>query len=102
MRVLTAQVRPGLAVQAALPLGQTNAALIEVRRFFLLVALGGTIVAAAVGALLARTALVPVRRLTRAVEDVAATQDLSQRVWVGSRDELGRLAAGFNTMLAAL
>jgi two-component system sensor histidine kinase MprB len=50
----------------------------------------------------ARTALVPVRRLTRAAEDVTATRDLSRRIEVGSTDELGRLAASFNMMLAAL
>ncbi|HEY8686067.1 MAG TPA: HAMP domain-containing sensor histidine kinase, partial [Chloroflexota bacterium] len=60
------------------------------------------IVAAVLGALIARAALVPVRRLTRAVEDVTATRDLSRRIEVGNRDELGRLAAGFNTMLGAL
>lgn len=102
MRVLTVHVGAGLAAQAAMPIDQTDAVLRQVRFYFLVVAIAGTIVAGAVGALVARTALVPVRRLTRAVEDVTATGDLSQRVGEGSKDELGRLAAGFNTMLAAL
>jgi two-component system sensor histidine kinase MprB len=102
LRVLTAHIGPGLAVQNALPLNQTDTTLRQVRLFFLLVAVGGTIVAAVLGALIARAALVPVRRLTRAVEDVTATRDLSRRIEVGNRDELGRLAAGFNTMLGAL
>jgi two-component system sensor histidine kinase MprB len=102
LRILTAQVRSGLAVQIALPLDQNDATLGRLRLAFLLIAGGGTIVAAVLGAFVARTALVPVRRLTRAAEDVTATRDLSRRIEVGSRDELGRLAASFNTMLGAL
>ena len=44
----------------------------------------------------------PVRRLTAAAESVAATGSLTERVDVVGRDELGRLAARFNAMLAAL
>jgi two-component system sensor histidine kinase MprB len=43
-----------------------------------------------------------VRRLTDAAEDVSETRDLSRRIDEGGRDELSRLAATFNTMLAAL
>jgi two-component system, OmpR family, sensor histidine kinase MprB len=43
-----------------------------------------------------------VRRLTGAAEEVARTQDLGHRIPAGEHDELGRLAASFNTMLAAL
>jgi two-component system sensor histidine kinase MprB len=102
LRVLTAHLRPALAVQIALPLTEIDATLSRLRVYFLLLAAGGTVVAAALGAFVARTALVPVRRLTRAAEDVTATRDLSRRIEVGSTDELGRLAASFNMMLAAL
>jgi two-component system sensor histidine kinase MprB len=40
--------------------------------------------------------------LTAAAESVAETGDLSERVAVNGSDELGRLAARFNAMLAAL
>jgi two-component system sensor histidine kinase MprB len=43
-----------------------------------------------------------VRRLTIAADTVAATGNLAERVEVGGNDELGRLAARFNGMLAAL
>jgi two-component system sensor histidine kinase MprB len=43
-----------------------------------------------------------VSRLTGAAERVARTQDLGHRIDSASGDELGRLAASFNTMLAAL
>jgi two-component system sensor histidine kinase MprB len=42
------------------------------------------------------------RRLTGAAERVARTQDLGHRIDADDRDELGRLAISFNTMLAAL
>jgi len=61
-------------------------------------------VAAALGLLVARSALRPVRQLTRTTEAVTETRDLSQRIESTSTgdDELGRLATSFNTMLAAL
>ena len=70
--------------------------------YLLLIALGGILVASALGLAVARTALAPVRRLTETAEHVTETGDLSQRIDVSSTDELGRLAASFNTMLAAL
>jgi two-component system sensor histidine kinase MprB len=102
LRVVTAQVRPGYAVQIALPLTQIDVTLGQLRLYFLLIAAGGIVLAAMLGAFVARTALVPVRRLTRTAEEVTATRDLSRRIVVGSSDELGRLATSFNTMLGAL
>ncbi len=67
-----------------------------------IVCLGGIALAAALGLFVSRAALVPVRRLTGATERVARTQDLGHRIEAGEDDELGRLAASFNTMLAAL
>ena len=58
--------------------------------------------AAALAALVATAALRPVRRLTTAAENVAATGDLTERVAVSGHDELSRLGARFNAMLAAL
>jgi two-component system sensor histidine kinase MprB len=58
--------------------------------------------AAALGLLVARAALAPVRRLTETAERVSETRDLSERIDVDGKDELSRLATSFNTMLAAL
>src|SRR6202035_4106455 len=66
------------------------------------VSTGGVALAAALGLLVSKAALVPVRRLTGAAEEVTDTQDLGHRIEAGDDDELGRLAASFNTMLAAL
>jgi two-component system sensor histidine kinase MprB len=62
----------------------------------------GIALATAIAAFVATAALRPVRRLTAAAETVAATGDLTERVDVHGDDELGRLAARFNAMLAAL
>src|SRR5207247_8054735 len=66
------------------------------------IAIGGVAIAAALGLVVARTALAPVQRLTTAAEEVTETRDLSRRIDESGRDELSRLASTFNTMLAAL
>ena len=93
----------GSAVEVWGPLNSIESALAETRLRLALVALGGVLLAGALGTLVARAALTPVRRLTNIVEEVARTRDLSQRVTSeASQDELGRLAASFNVMLAEL
>ncbi|WP_169980527.1 cell wall metabolism sensor histidine kinase WalK [Microbispora sp. H10836] len=62
----------------------------------------GVLGAAVAGLWLARTALRPVERLTRAVEHVARTEDLSVTIPVEGEDEIARLSRSFNTMTAAL
>ena len=94
--------RPDLALQVSRPLNEVDAALKRISRLLLLIAVGGIGLAALLGLGVARAVLAPVRRLTDAAEDVTETRDLSRRIDVGGRDELSRLAATFNTMLAAL
>jgi two-component system sensor histidine kinase MprB len=102
-RVLTIPGSP-LAIQIIRPLTEVNRTLHRITIFLILIAAGGIGVAAALGLLVSRAALTPVRRLTETTESVAETQDLSQRIESTgtSQDELGRLATSFNTMLAAL
>ncbi|MFO7249782.1 MAG: HAMP domain-containing sensor histidine kinase [Actinomycetes bacterium] len=69
---------------------------------FIVVALGGLLLAAVLGYIAARTALRPVATLTAVAERVAATRDLGTRIEVDRDDELGSLARSFNTMLDAL
>jgi two-component system, OmpR family, sensor histidine kinase MprB len=49
-----------------------------------------------------RRAVRPVDELTRLAEEVAATRDLSRRIGWDQPDEIGRLAAAFDRMLAQL
>ena len=102
VRMLTVPLRPGFALQLVRPLNEIGGALRRVGLILVFVALGGIGVAAALGALVARAALAPVLRLTRQTEVVAETQDLAHRIDLHGRDELSRLGASFNTMLAAL
>jgi two-component system, OmpR family, sensor histidine kinase MprB len=92
----------GYAVQIARPLTEVNRTLHRITLFLIIIAAGGIAVAAALGLLVSRAAVSPVRRLTETTESVTETRDLSQRIESTGQDELGRLAASFNTMLAAL
>jgi two-component system sensor histidine kinase MprB len=102
VRELVAPVTGGGAVISVYPLGPTQHALAHIRFWILLVSGIGIAVAAALAAFVASAALRPVRRLTAAAENVAATGDLTERVEARGSDELARLASRFNGMLAAL
>ncbi|MFE2279431.1 sensor histidine kinase [Streptomyces sp. NPDC059454] len=105
-RVFTYTV-PGLrdvAVSAARPLSEVNSSLSNLALVLVFVAGAGVVGAAAAGLWVARTALRPVDELTRAVEHVARTEDLTVRIPVGddSEDEIARLSRSFNSMTSAL
>jgi two-component system sensor histidine kinase MprB len=102
VRILTERAGAEGVWQVALPLTDLDSTLTHLKLVLALVCLGGIALAAALGMLVSRTALIPVRRLTGAAERVARTQDLGHRIPAGEEDELGRLAASFNMMLAAL
>jgi two-component system, OmpR family, sensor histidine kinase MprB len=102
VRILTRPVAHDIALQITRPLEEVDDTLRQIRTLLLLVSLGGIGFAAGLGLVVTRTALAPVRRLTETTEHVTETRDLESRIDVGGRDELGRLAASFNTMLEAL
>jgi two-component system sensor histidine kinase MprB len=102
VRVLTFAYADGFAVQVTRTLTEVDDALARIRTFLVLIALGGVGAAVALGLVVSRATLAPVRRLTEATERVRATGDLSERIDVGGQDELSRLAASFNAMLGAL
>ncbi|MHB8631619.1 MAG: sensor histidine kinase, partial [Candidatus Limnocylindria bacterium] len=101
-RVLVVPLGGTTALELARDMTDMNAVLGETRNRLILVAIGGVLLAAALGTVVARAALAPVKRLTAVVEDVARTRDLSRRVASSGQDELSRLAASFNEMLGAL
>jgi two-component system sensor histidine kinase MprB len=102
LRILAEHLAPGRVVQFAQPLAEVNQLLSHLRLILVLLSLGGILLAALLGQLVARAAVQPVRRLTRAAEHVAETQDLSGRIAPTGDDEIGRLAISFNAMLDAL
>ena len=101
-RMLTRHLGPGLAIQVARDVTGTDAILSGLRLRLTLLGILGAAAAAVVGWFISRRSLRPVGLLTDAAEHVAATHDLEARIDLGREDELGRLAAAFNTMLAAL
>jgi two-component system sensor histidine kinase MprB len=102
IRMLTVPLTTGLALQIARPLTEVDSVLDRLRLILALVGAGGIGLAALLGFGVARTALVPVRRLTETAEHITVTHDLTRRVEPVQGDELGRLAASFNTMLDEL
>ncbi|MEV4397770.1 HAMP domain-containing sensor histidine kinase [Nonomuraea sp. NPDC049607] len=102
MRVLTQQIAPGVAVMDAAPLRELRNTLKAVALLLGGVALFGVLLAAWVGLLIARAALRPVVRLTKAAEHIAETEDLNTRIPVQGNDEIARLSSSFNAMTAAL
>jgi two-component system sensor histidine kinase MprB len=102
VRIFTTQYAPGIAVQIARPLDEVDRTLDRLAGYLIAISLGGVALAALLGLLISRTAVAPVRRLTETAERVTATRDLSERIDAPGRDELGRLAASFNSMLKTL
>jgi two-component system, OmpR family, sensor histidine kinase MprB len=102
LRVLTQPLVRGAALQVATSLEPTQDTLSSLVVILFLVSAGGIALAAALGPVVARTALAPAGEVSDAAEEVARTQDLTRRIEVRGSDELGRLAASFNQMMAAL
>jgi two-component system, OmpR family, sensor histidine kinase MprB len=102
LRVLTQPLSGGTAVQVARSLEDTDRTLSTLIIILAAVSAGGIALAAALGPVVARAALAPAAEVSDAAEEVARTHDLTRRIEAGGDDELGRLAASFNEMMAAL
>ncbi|HVL33927.1 MAG TPA: HAMP domain-containing protein, partial [Actinomycetota bacterium] len=91
VRVITAPLAEGIALQVARPLDEIDRVLARMRWFMVLAAIVGVAIAAGIGYLVSRAALAPVERLTRAAEDIARTRDAATRIEAEGEDELARL-----------
>jgi two-component system sensor histidine kinase MprB len=100
--VLTLGVGPAGAVVVARPLTEVEKELGRLLLILVLIGAGGILLAAGLGAVIARTALAPIARFTRSTETLAGSLDLSRRLDVAGRDELARLGQSFNGTLDAL
>jgi two-component system sensor histidine kinase MprB len=102
LRVLTLGTGASGAVLIARPLSEVEHELSHLLLILALIGAGGVVLAALLGALVARTALAPIARFTRRTEILTGNLDLSRRLEVEGRDELARLAESFNGALDAL
>ena len=100
--VLTLSGEGSGVVQVATPLTGVNDQLGDLGLALLLVAIAALALAVFLGWLVSRTAVGPLNDLTAAIEELARTTDVSQRLEPGGTDELGRLRRAFNRLLSAL
>jgi two-component system sensor histidine kinase MprB len=101
-RVYLVHLPNSRALEVGLLLDEYHRSLRDLAIDLSLVALAGILVAGVGGWLVARTALVPLARLTDAIGAMAETTDLSHRVPVRGGGELAELAADFNNLVDAL
>jgi two-component system sensor histidine kinase MprB len=102
MRVYVAQGAGGDVRTIVRPLTEVDKILGPLRLSLGVLSVIAVALAAAVGWVASRAAVRPVTQLTVTAEHVARTRDLSRRIAQHGDDEVGRLAATFNEMLAAL
>jgi two-component system, OmpR family, sensor histidine kinase MprB len=102
MRLYVSPAENGKAFLIARSLSEVDTALSRLAWGLGITCVLGVLLAALVGAMVARGALRPVRRLTATAERITHTRDLGQRIDAGGQDELGRLGATFNAMLDSL
>lgn len=102
VRMVSVRYDLPIVVQIARPLTEVDATLAGLAVALLVFGLVGVALGAVAGLLVARSALKPIDELAEAAEHVAVTQDLGARIQIDTNDEVGRLAAEFNAMLAAL
>jgi two-component system sensor histidine kinase MprB len=102
LRIYTAQLTKGQAIEIARPLDEVDSNLSQLALILALACVGGILVGGGLGYLVSRAAVAPVEKLRRAAEQVATTRDLSRRIETSGQDELAALARSFNQMLEAL
>jgi two-component system sensor histidine kinase MprB len=100
--IQTVELQFGGALQISAPLTGVNEELRHLALALWLIVLVGITVAVLLGLGVGRTVLRPLNSLTRTVEELAETTDVSRRLDPGGPDELGRLRRAFNRLLVAL
>jgi two-component system, OmpR family, sensor histidine kinase MprB len=90
------------AVQVALPLTSVDSVLHGLLLTYILLVVGGILVALLLGIAISRSALAPIGRFLRSTEAVTSDLDKPRRLEETGASELRRLAADFNQTLDAL
>jgi two-component system, OmpR family, sensor histidine kinase MprB len=102
VRVYATTAGQGRALELGRSLTEVEQALRQLVWTLAAISLAAVVLAVVIGRLVAVAAARPVRRVAKAAETVAQTGELSHHIAVPSDDDLGHLAASFNTMLDAL
>jgi two-component system sensor histidine kinase MprB len=102
LRMLVTSLGAGYGLIVARSLSEVDSALSVLAWGLGVTCLVGILLAAIVGAVVARGALRPVRSLTDTAERISHTHDLGERIETGGDDELSRLGTSFNAMLDSL
>jgi two-component system sensor histidine kinase MprB len=102
LRIRVSPAKAGHALLVAQSLGEVDRALNRLAWSLGITTAVGILLAALVGAAVARGALRPVKELTETAERVSKTRDLAERIDTTGEDELSRLGSTFNAMLDSL
>ncbi len=93
---------PNETVTISRSLADVDRNLAHLRWLLLFISLGGIGAAALLGALVSGRAVAPLRRLTETTERIVETGDLTRRTGRRGRDEISRLSARLDELLASL
>jgi two-component system, OmpR family, sensor histidine kinase MprB len=102
VRVYARAQGQGTALEVGRSLTEVDEALRELVLTLVVISIAAVMSAALIGRVVAVAAVAPVHRVAEAADAVARTGELSHHIAVPGGDDLGRLAASFNTMLDAL
>ena len=102
VRVYARAQGAGKALEVGRSLTEVEQALGQLVLTLVAISIAAVVLAALIGRLVAAAAVAPVHRVAEAADAVARTGHLSHHIAVPGGDDLGRLAASFNTMLDAL
>lgn len=102
LRLVTTQVRPGIAVMIARPLDEMQANVRRLALLLTLIALATCVLGASSADLIARWLSHPIASIATEVAAIAENGNPSQRVSVLGTHETRMLAGGVNTMLTSL
>jgi two-component system OmpR family sensor kinase len=100
-RLLRSDGEPIAIAQVAEPLDNVHYVLRQARTILIWSAVGGAVLVGAASFFIAGTAIDPIKRLTKAMTEIGSDQ-LNRRIPSTRTDEVGKLAAAFNAMLARL
>jgi len=102
VRINVTSPEAGVALEVGRSLQEVEDAIRQLLVALVVMSAAAVALAAVIGRIVAAAAAAPVHRVAQAAETVARTGELSHHIDVRGRDDLGRLAASFNTMLDAL